>query len=123
MNQLVFVYGTLKKGFYFHEAYLGENKGIFRGQGHTSRDYSLYVDALPHLVNEESDAGVKGELYEVSPEILARLDELEGHPIFYRRESIEIIVDGEENSTRAWAYLRPNHFQGKQYAHKENEYT
>lgn len=120
--QLVFVYGTLKKGFYFHESYLGETKGKFRGQARTNRNYSLYVDALPHLVFEGSDNGVKGELYEVDSEILKSLDDLEGHPRFYRRESIEII-DDDGKTQRAWAYLRPKHFQGKQYAHKEEEYT
>jgi gamma-glutamylaminecyclotransferase len=118
----VFVYGTLKKGHYFHESYLGENKAEFRGPARTSSDYSLYIDALPHMVHEKSDNGVKGELYEVKPEVLKSLDDLEGHPIFYRRESIEVIDEAGKNH-RAWAYLRPKYFQGKEYAHKEEEFT
>jgi gamma-glutamylaminecyclotransferase len=119
--QLVFVYGTLKKGFYFHDAYLA-NKADFKGPANTSNAFTLYVDALPHLVREKSHRGVKGELYEVGPELLKELDSLEGHPNFYQRESIEVI-DSDGQKRQAWAYLRPKFFQGKQYAQKEEEFT
>ena len=42
---------------------------------------------------------VTGEVYRITPEIMARLDRLEGHPNFYKREIIDI---GE--GQHAWAY-------------------
>lgn len=119
-NQRVFVYGTLKKGQFFHEKYLAE-KSNFLGIGFASPDYSLYVGAQPHLIREPSDRPVKGELYEVSVAILQSLDALEGHPIVYKREIIEISTDSGEK-TLAWSYLRHPNFRDKINCYKEDEY-
>lgn len=116
MKHLVFIYGTLKKGHYFHEEYLGNGKATFVGPAITTDEYTLYVDGLPHLVYEKSDKGVSGELYEVSEEVLKELDKLEGHPLIYHRTTIKCIKDNEVKG--AWAYLRQNNFKGKSGAHK-----
>ena len=121
MNQRVFVYGTLKKNQFFHEKYLGEGKSIFLGKGIASKDYSLYIDGLPHMVREPSDGGVKGELYDVDSAVLKTLDDLEGHPIVYFRDIIEVI-DEKGEKILAWAYLRPVHFKGRAFADKEEEF-
>jgi len=118
-NHKVFVYGTLKKGYYFHDQYLGGDKSSFNGPALASLDYSLYIDGMPHLVRETSDKPVKGELYEVSDEVMKSLDDLEG-PV-YKRDVIEII-DENGNKVLAWAYLRPRHFKGSQFAWKEYEF-
>jgi gamma-glutamylcyclotransferase (GGCT)/AIG2-like uncharacterized protein YtfP len=118
----VFVYGTLKRGFYFHEQYLGGDKANSCGPARTTKDYSLYTDGMPHMIKETSETGVKGELYEVDNKILKTLDDLEGHPIVYYRDIIEVI-DEKGNQTLAWAYLRPIHFKGKISAFKEEEFT
>ncbi len=118
----VFVYGTLKQGQYFHDEYLAEGKSNFLGSAHTTDDYSLYISSLPNMVRERSDTGVKGELYEVDENVLKTLDKLEGHPMMYKREIIDV-VDKDGNKKLAWAYLRPLHFAGKKYAHKEIEYV
>lgn len=117
----VFVYGTLKQGKYFHDEYLGGDKSTALGPATASLDYSMYNDGLPHLVRETTDKPVKGELYEVDAETLEKLDGLEGHPVVYYREIIEV-YDGNNKKLLAWAYLRPKHFKGKQYAHKEEEF-
>jgi gamma-glutamylcyclotransferase (GGCT)/AIG2-like uncharacterized protein YtfP len=120
-NQRIFVYGTLKKGQYFHEKYLGNDKGIFLGAGFASPDYSLYVGAQPHLIRERSERPVKGELYTVSPLVLESLDRLEAHPIVYKREIIEVFDEVGDHTT-AWAYLRHPNFKDKAYCFKEEEY-
>ncbi len=120
-NQRIFVYGTLKKGHYFHEEYLGGEKSKFIGPALTSDDFTLYIDGLPHLVKERGENQVKGEVYEVTEEVLKSLDRLEGHPVVYYRELIDIFIDGKKYL--AWAYLRPKFFKGKQYAYKDIEFT
>ncbi len=86
----VFVYGTLKNGQYFHDKYLGDDKSEFKGPATASLEYSMYNDGLPHLIKEKTDESVKGELYLVDEDALKHLDRLEGHPIVYRREIIEV---------------------------------
>lgn len=120
-NQRCFFYGTLKKGQYFHEAYLGSGKSIFLGTGFASPEYSLYVGAQPHLIREPSDRPVKGELYEICATVLKSIDDLEGSPVVYKRQLIEIFTELGEK-TLAWAYLRHPNFRDKAHCHKETEY-
>lgn len=121
-NQRLFVYGTLKKNQYFHDTYLGGDKSNFLGDGFCSSDYSLYIGAAPHLIREQSEQPVKGELYVVDGDTLNHIDELEGHPVVYKREIIEVsTMDGEK--TLAWAYLRHPNFRDKVNCFKEFEYT
>lgn len=124
MNKVhrLYVYGTLKKGQYFHEKYLGGEKAKFLGPARAGLDYSLYIDGLPHLVIEKTDKPVKGELYEVDDKVLKTLDDLEGHPNVYFREIIEVF-DEMGNRVLAWAYLRPLHFKGKNQAYTDDEFT
>ena len=82
----VFVYGTLKKGKYFHNLYLGRNSCL--GDFFITDDFSLYFHNWPILVKEKSDRRVKGEVYIVDTATLDRLDYLEGHPGFYKREKV-----------------------------------
>lgn len=117
----VFVYGTLKKGFYFHNEYLGGDKSNPCGTAKTTKDFSLYTDGMPHMIREPSETGVKGELYEVDNDVLKRLDDLEGHPVVYYRDIIEVF-DEKGDKILAWAYLRPIHFKGKLAAWKEEEF-
>lgn len=118
----MFVYGTLKRGHYFHEQYLGGDKANACGPARTTKDYSLYIDGLPHMIKEMSETGVKGELYEVDSDVLKTLDELEGHPVIYYRDIIEVF-DEKGNKVLAWAYLRPIHFKGKMAAWREEEFV
>jgi gamma-glutamylaminecyclotransferase len=118
---MVFVYGTLKKDFYFHDEYLGDGKSDFKGLATTTDEFSLYIDGMPHMIKEKSPNGVKGELYMVDEKVLNSLDELEGHPVVYKREIIDVIL---EDGTKglAWAYLRPKQFKGRQFAWREDEF-
>lgn len=118
-NHRVFVYGTLKNGFFFHDEYLGGSRSVPQGIAKASTDYSLYVDGMPHLVREKSDKQVKGELYLVNDETMKSLDKL-WSPV-YKRDVIEVF-DETGKKFLAWAYLRPRHFKGYQYAHKEEEF-
>lgn len=120
-NQIMFFYGTLKKGQYFHEKFLGGQRSVYLGVGFASPDYSLYVGAQPHLIREPSDSPVRGELYEISPSVLDDIDYLEAHPVVYKRELIECFNDRSEK-TLAWAYLRHLNFKDRSSCSKETEY-
>lgn len=121
-NQRVFVYGTLKKGQYFHERYLGDGKSKPLGKAVTSPDYTMYTDGLPHLIRENTNTPCKGELYEVDEDVLKSLDDLEGHPVVYKRDIIEVYDETGERIL-AWAYLRELNFKGKKFAWSEEEFV
>lgn len=114
----LFVYGTLKKGQYFHQEFMSETE--FISNVVATDNYSLYIDGMPHLVREKSPVNVKGELYNVDVKTLEALDYLWA-PV-YKRDVIEFINESGEIEL-AWAYLRPRHFKGYQYAWKESEYV
>ena len=121
MKYLLFVYGTLKNGFTFHDEYLGNGKAVFMGTAFAGPDYSLYVGAQPHLIRETSERPVKGELYEVEKSVLEAIDYLEGHPVIYKREAIEVFTETGEK-LKSWAYLRHKNFRDKGQCSKETEY-
>lgn len=118
----IYIYGTLKKGNYFHDHYLTGPSTTFIGPAVTSKDYTLYIHGLPMLIKEESDKGVKGEVYEVDADTIADLDVLEGHPNLYNRDIIEVKIGEDDFYTKVWAYLYPKHLKPSS-AWKEYEFT
>lgn len=74
------------------------------------------------LIKEESDKGVKGEVYEVDADTIADLDVLEGHPNLYNRDIIEVKIGEDDFYTKVWAYLYPKHLKPSS-AWKEYEFT
>lgn len=98
---LVFVYGTLKDGYCNHRLL---------------KDCS-YVPAIAMKVDlyaghdypfaKKGDGIVFGELYEVDDNIIKKIDMLEGHPNYYRRELIDVF-DDKYNLKQAWIYLYPD---------------
>jgi gamma-glutamylaminecyclotransferase len=84
---VLFVYGTLLRGEANHPL-IAEAR--FLGEARTEAAFDLVdMGEYPGLVPGGSTA-VHGELYEVSSGARARLDELEGHPHFYRRQPIRL---------------------------------
>lgn len=105
-THLVAVYGTLKQGKSNHGV-MKEAKGFLIGTGHTGNRYRLCVNGLPYLIRGAAKDGfnVSVEVYEVDSAGLAILDALEGHPDFYRRESIQVKLDGEVGTRKAYTYF------------------
>lgn len=98
---LVFVYGTLKKGFHNHQV-MQQAGGIFIRNAITFPEYEMIsFGAYPGLIHIEAPGNIiKGELYEVAD--IAPIDRLEGHPQFYERFLMPIAV---EEVIEAWIYL------------------
>lgn len=104
MNSLVFVYGTLKKGFSNHRLLAGSE---YLGTAQTVEKYAMYTTGTPIVLKDEAVSPIHGELYRVNEATLVALDSLEGHPDWYRREEISIFVDGEQGRYQetAWLYF------------------
>ena len=84
---IVFVYGTLMRRCGNHR--LLETSTLL-GRAWTLPEYELLsLGGCPGLV-PAGKTSVAGELYRVTPEVLADLDRLEGHPTFYRREPLKL---------------------------------
>ena len=89
-GQLVFVYGTLKRGGSNHDCLAGQR---FRGDARTVPGFRLVdLGQYPGLIPYPDDQdGVTGEVWWVDNSALARLDELEGlREGLYRREAIRL---------------------------------
>lgn len=99
---LVFVYGTLKKGFSNHERFLKGKEKISDAVLHGYNMYSL--GRFPGIVVGKGN--VYGEVYEVNQETLRRLDALEGYMsgannmaynMYVRKEDKAFLLNGHTN--------------------------
>lgn len=105
MTDLVFVYGTLKRGFHNHSLL---SSSSFLGQAETCKSFVvLDGPGFPFMVKkyqEITKLPVVGELYSVNKSVLAQLDHLEGNGLFYERELISVQLECGALYL-AWAYL------------------
>lgn len=101
----IFVYGSLKSGERLHDALRGS---IMIGPGKIAG--ALFnLGAYPAvLLPEEAPTAMKkvcgwvsGEMYECKPSTIQRLDQIEGHPVYYQRQPVEELTTGME----VWAYF------------------
>jgi gamma-glutamylaminecyclotransferase len=102
--QLIFVYGTLKRGGSNHRYLSGQS---FRGQAHTTPGLSLiHLGDFPGLVfNPDDQEGVSGEVWLVDAACVARLDELEGvNEGLYRRERIDLQPPFSSSDVQTYVY-------------------
>ena len=85
----VFVYGSLKRGFYNHEV-LTEQRAKFIGETSIESGQFAMLDlgSFPALFENVDGPEIFGELFEV--ENLDRLDQLEGYPRFYNRREVSL---------------------------------
>ena len=105
MEQLVFVYGTLKKGFSNHRLLASSE---LLGRARTVEAYAMYSTGVPIVIKDESVSPITGELYRVGEATLVYLDSLEGHPDWYRREEVDVLLEAEDEEPRmekAWIYF------------------
>jgi len=98
--EYLFVYGTLMKGHH-NNTFLSDSK--FLGKCETVGKYQMLVDYIPYL-NKRKFKPVKGELYMTHKTALGSIDELEGHPDFYKRERISVKYNNEIIDN-VWCYF------------------
>ncbi|HYD84303.1 MAG TPA: gamma-glutamylcyclotransferase family protein [Opitutus sp.] len=101
---LLFIYGTLKRGCSNHRVLAGQT---FLGEARTAPGYRLYdLGEYPGMIAVSGDhQGVSGELWSVTPEILAQLDAFEGIPQgLYRRERIALRPPFADRTVNTYFY-------------------
>ncbi|WP_029896484.1 gamma-glutamylcyclotransferase family protein [Desulfohalovibrio reitneri] len=111
-HHLVFVYGTLRRGFHNHPLLV---QAEFLGTATTKHRYALHLEDVPYLYPHNPVSRVRGELYRVTETTLRELDLLEEHPNVYKREPAPVLVDSGHKTT-AWVYFFPKP-QGKLIEH------
>jgi gamma-glutamylaminecyclotransferase len=92
---LLFVYGSLRRGFPNH--YILENS-VYIGEFSTTDGYIMIgtrSKVFPYIikdsiVDDATPTQIVGELYDVEPNTINRIDELEGHPHTYNRQLITV---------------------------------
>ena len=113
-STIIAVYGTLKEGRGNHKHYLSNSKQISKN-AKTTNKFALYSSGIPFVTKDQDKTQVNVEVYEVDDETLNKVDRLEGHPNWYRRELTPITItkdDGEEEKLDAWLYFM--HLSDKQ---------
>lgn len=116
--KLVFVYGSLRKGLHNH-GLVQEQKFLGLGRLHpinTRMSFTMraYCASFPAVYRDQvfNEMGtIDGEVYGVDDECLARLDGLEGHPHWYRREEVEVTLQDGHN-VKVWMYVMTDRPQG-----------
>ena len=107
-KELLFVYGSLKKGFDNHK--LLDDKYAKRiGEASTVDKFAMYEDNFgnyPYLIKEPINQ-IRGELYEIEKkELLDKIDEFEGAPEYYQRKKIKVKTN--KDTKQAFVYIREN---------------
>lgn len=102
MNQLLFVYGTLKQGFPNHYLMQG---AYFIGTGHTVQKFAMYKHVVPYVVKGEPVSCIHGEVYSIHHSILETLDLFEGNPVWNYREIVDVILNTNASHLSAWMYF------------------
>ncbi len=98
---LIASYGTLRKGY--GNSRLINNGSNFIGTGKTVEKYTLTASGIP-FVSKNPLSNIVVDLWKVNvADELPRVDALESHPTWYKREEVDINLNG--TITKAWLYF------------------
>lgn len=90
----LFVYGTLRSGYCNHFLV---NSCTFKGKAKSVEKYAFFTKEFPFVNSRIPTSHVSGEIYEISDcSVLEKLDELEEHPIVYRRSYCKVALESGE---------------------------
>ena len=105
-SELLFVYGSLKKGFDNHHLLSQYAKRL--GKARTVKKFGMFEDSFgnyPYLI-PAPHTKIYGELYQITrKELMDKLDIFEGSPEYYERRKIE--VKSHHGVQRAFVYIQP----------------
>ena len=106
-SELLFIYGSLKKGFDNHHLLSKYSKRL--GKAITVGKFGMFEDSFgnyPYLVPVPK-MRIHGELYLIERrELLEKLDLFEGVPEYYERK--KILVKSHRGTHRAFVYIQPH---------------
>lgn len=117
---IVFVYGTLKKGFPANK-YLSNSS--FIGTANSTEEYSIYANYMfPAMLEIPSKLGVFGELYIIDPDDRKKVDEYEGVAFnLYELKQINLSkISLSENYLHLESCIKSNELPVKAYIYRGN---
>lgn len=88
-NNQVFVYGTLKRGNRMRGLDQFGNAEFVGVAETTDTQYNLWCLGAYPAISLNGNNAVKGEVWQVSDEVMDQLDMIEGYPDFYNRRRVE----------------------------------
>jgi gamma-glutamylcyclotransferase (GGCT)/AIG2-like uncharacterized protein YtfP len=102
---LIFVYGSLKRGYALHHLLATQQS---QGNAVTRPLYRLFdLGSWPGLIEWPDGLAIRGEVYQVDAECLQRLDEAEGvAEAQYARRPILLQPPFDRDEVHAWFWLR-----------------
>lgn len=83
----VAVYGTLRKGGYFHDTLSDSRSTVFIGE-YRLHGFQLYHKKYPIAI--PGDGNITVEIYGVTKHVLRELDRVEGYPDYYTRKLVTV---------------------------------
>jgi gamma-glutamylaminecyclotransferase len=108
VDTLLFVYGTLKRGFQWHSKFL--SRAVFVATAESAELLPLVVgdSGVPYLLGDLPDQGcrVRGELFRVCAVDMLGLDEYEGCGKGYYERRVLPVVDAEGRRVEAHAFVK-----------------
>lgn len=106
-NELLFVYGSLKKGFDNHS--LLKKHALRLGKAETVNSFGMFEDTFgnyPYLTDTRHNT-IHGEIYQIRrKELMDKLDIFEGSPEYYERKKIK--VKSHHGIQKAFVYIQSN---------------
>ena len=97
---MVFVYGTLRRGG-SNDFRMADSRFVVEGK---VRGKLLRIDWYPGIVVDENAGPVVGEVFMVSAETIAALDEFEGSEYRRVKIAVEWVDAGESFTAEAWIW-------------------
>ena len=110
MNNLLFTYGTLKKGHVRHDVLeMYQSKFLFEGWTERS-DLILHRthggrNSFPVPLPSSKGYPIYGEVYEITEQLIPQLDRIEAVGHLYTRELLRIRPNANGSIVQAWCYL------------------
>ncbi|MEX0332571.1 MAG: gamma-glutamylcyclotransferase [Puniceicoccaceae bacterium] len=107
-GELLFVYGTLKRGGQYHHL-LKDNGTVFKGSAQLVTPYPLILAEYPCLLDQPGNGyRVRGELFSIgSMETWIAVDRLEDHPREYLRRLERVETDTGQHLAWTYFYRKP----------------
>lgn len=113
----LFVYGSLRQGFPNHHL-LTEGGAVLLGEYESEEKLymvGLKSGAYPYVIDESLhptcvQTTIRGEVYEVTYDLMQRLDLFEGHPNHYTRVPIIVHQNDKFKPTIAYTYIVINEY-------------
>ena len=107
---IILAYGTLRKGYSNSRLVDIPGKTKYLGRGKTVEKYTLKASGIP-FVGKNPTHQVIVDAWEIDTENhLPSVDQLEGHPNWYKREEIKCVLDSGEN-IKGWLYFMESNSQ------------